>query len=217
MIDIENILKQLANKRPVFHSEADFQHALAWEIQTCYPKANIRIEKPYKFYNKNYYIDLVVETDDVISGIELKYKTQKPKPSDFILNENERFYLKNQRAKSWGRYDFIKDICRLEGFCNHSEVTKTNKKIICYAIFLTNDLSYNKERKSSPVDVAFGIHHGRYLSGELKWSDKASASIMFNRKNPLKLLLEYNLSWQEYSQIENQKFEYLLVKISNLN
>lgn len=49
MIDIEQVLKELAKKRPVFHSEADFQHALAWEIQITYPDANIRLEKPFQF------------------------------------------------------------------------------------------------------------------------------------------------------------------------
>ena len=31
-MNIEEILSCLAEKRPVFHSEADFQHALAWQF-----------------------------------------------------------------------------------------------------------------------------------------------------------------------------------------
>ena len=37
MIQIAQVLSTLAVQRPVFHSEADFQHALAWEIHSCVP------------------------------------------------------------------------------------------------------------------------------------------------------------------------------------
>ena len=42
---IRATLAKLAKKRPVFHSEADFQHALAWELQLDDPTAGIRLEK----------------------------------------------------------------------------------------------------------------------------------------------------------------------------
>ena len=32
MVDIEKLMKELARDRSVFHSEADFQHALGWQI-----------------------------------------------------------------------------------------------------------------------------------------------------------------------------------------
>ena len=37
MIDISNILKSLSNDRPIFHSEADLQSTLAWEIKKRNP------------------------------------------------------------------------------------------------------------------------------------------------------------------------------------
>ena len=33
---------ELAARRPVFHSERDFRHALAWQIQLNYPRASRR-------------------------------------------------------------------------------------------------------------------------------------------------------------------------------
>ena len=30
MIEIADVLNELSERRPVFHSETDFQHALAW-------------------------------------------------------------------------------------------------------------------------------------------------------------------------------------------
>jgi len=32
-LNLEKALELLAQHRPVFHSDADFQHALAWELQ----------------------------------------------------------------------------------------------------------------------------------------------------------------------------------------
>ena len=37
MLDIHQIMADLAKRRPVFHSEADFQHALAWLIHETRP------------------------------------------------------------------------------------------------------------------------------------------------------------------------------------
>lgn len=43
-VDIAAALSALAAQRLVFHSERDFQHALAWQIQLNYPEAQIRLE-----------------------------------------------------------------------------------------------------------------------------------------------------------------------------
>ena len=42
------VLSDLAVRRPGFHSEADFQHELAWAIQTKYAhqKPELRLEYP---------------------------------------------------------------------------------------------------------------------------------------------------------------------------
>ena len=37
MVNIIHVLNQLSKNRKVFHSEADFQHAFAWELQNQYP------------------------------------------------------------------------------------------------------------------------------------------------------------------------------------
>jgi hypothetical protein len=46
---IERVLgavESLRDKRPVFYNEADFQHALAWELQLADPAADLRLEIP---------------------------------------------------------------------------------------------------------------------------------------------------------------------------
>ena len=41
-------MRELAQRRPIFHSEADFQHALAWEIHALHTDCQIRLERPVK-------------------------------------------------------------------------------------------------------------------------------------------------------------------------
>ena len=47
-LDIPEILKALARKRPVFHSVAGFQHALAWQIHEMHPVLHPRLEYPFE-------------------------------------------------------------------------------------------------------------------------------------------------------------------------
>lgn len=42
--DVEQTMARLAARRPIFHSEADFQHAFAWQVQIDHPDARIRLE-----------------------------------------------------------------------------------------------------------------------------------------------------------------------------
>lgn len=41
IFEVAEILSRLAKKRPIFHSEADFQHALAWEVRGMHVDADI--------------------------------------------------------------------------------------------------------------------------------------------------------------------------------
>ena len=44
-MDLDSVLRNLSQKREMFHSEADFQFAIAEEIKNKYPKSNVRLEK----------------------------------------------------------------------------------------------------------------------------------------------------------------------------
>ena len=43
MLDIDGLMASLANRQKVFHSEADFQHALAWQIHEAAPESQVRL------------------------------------------------------------------------------------------------------------------------------------------------------------------------------
>jgi hypothetical protein len=75
VIDVSKILGQLAVERPIFHSEADFQHALAWKLHEVMSEARIRLEyRP--FPGKPLYLDIWMGLQ-FAAAIELKYATRK--------------------------------------------------------------------------------------------------------------------------------------------
>ena len=43
MLNIHLVMQELAKHRPVFHSEADFQFALAWQIRASMPETEVRL------------------------------------------------------------------------------------------------------------------------------------------------------------------------------
>ena len=110
-MDIDAVLTQLKNKRQVFHSEADFQIALAWEFQQQYPDASLRLEYPPPG-DPQKHIDILVRHGDDVYPIELKYKKAKFRA---VVN-GEQYSLTDHSAYEQGQYDFVKDICRLEAF-----------------------------------------------------------------------------------------------------
>ncbi len=211
MIEIADVLNELSKKRPVFHSEADFQHALAWTIHEKYSSLNIRLEKRVVLNNEEIYFDIFTFNDNKTVAIEVKYKTRN---LDTAVN-SEKFDLKNQGAQDQGRYDFIKDISRLE------KALETYHDGTGFAIFLTNDESYWKTptRGVNTADKAFRIHEGVTIQGTLSWKEGTSGGTMSGRSESIILKGGYMLNWNNYSDVEKQngKFRYLLVKIAHGN
>ncbi len=171
MLDIPRVLADLATRRPIFHSEADFQHALAWEIHRLLPNASVRLELPVAHMNKLLHVDVWVVQGDAVLAIELKYKTRA-----FSMSSNgEQFILRNQSAQDLGRYDFIKDIQRLE------RIASARTNVVGYTIMLTNDSAYWASREGySPLDAEFRLYEGRTLHGLMNWGSGASAGTKRN-------------------------------------
>lgn len=108
-INFEDVLAQLAKVWPVFHSEADFQHALAWALHKSLPAANIRLEfKPLP--QEPIYVDIWLVDDARSVALELEYWIRK---IDVSVN-GEQFNLRYNAASDGARYDAWKDAQRLE-------------------------------------------------------------------------------------------------------
>ena len=131
MLDIDNQMVALSKERPVFHSEADFQFAFAWRIKQAMPRWNIRLEfNPVPEEGRTMALDIWIPTAGV--AIELKYPTRR---LDTVVG-GERFALRNHGAQPPNRYDYLRDVQRLE-----REVA-TGRAKRGFAILLTNDHGY---------------------------------------------------------------------------
>ena len=219
MFNIHNMMAELARSRPVFHSEADFQHALAWRIHETVPESQIRLEfKPFPADDRQIYLDIWVPTEGI--ALELKYFTR----SLVTVHKDEFFFLKNQAAEDLGRYDFLKDIHRLEDFLRRREDAKAG-----FSVLLTNNQGYwNLPRDGNPVDAAFRLYEGRTITGELAWSARASQGTTKGRAEPISISNSYNVRWRDYSTLERlglqdsklvtkgiEQFRYLVVEVAS--
>lgn len=196
--EIIELLDDLSKKRPVFHSEADFQHALAWLIHEKYPAISIRLERPFGNVGE---IDILLLRDNSEFLLELKYKTCKT----LIKFNGEQYNLKSHGAQPLGRYDGIKDISRVE-LSERPGAT----------IFLTNESQYWRVSPSGN-GAAFSMQDGRniYSPIKLEWTNTENTnSIGAERINPIELHSNYVFCWRKFSQIDRNIFRYLLIMVN---
>jgi hypothetical protein len=105
--ELETLLAATAAVRPIFHSEADFQHAFAWQLHEAHPDARIRLEtRP----SPGVRLDVLATIDGLRIAFELKYLLR----DITVTIDGELFQLPNGGAQDLRRYDFVKDVARLE-------------------------------------------------------------------------------------------------------
>ena len=196
------LLSELSAARPVFHSEADFQHALAWVLHEA-GATQIRLER--RFDSIGGYLDLLVRLEGKRVGIELKYWTR-------LLDlevAGERFELKQQGANPLSRYDFLKDVSRLEALVG------TGDADLGLAIVLTNDASYWRPGRGGNMDDQLRIHEGVQLRGQLAWAPETNPSTIQGREATFGLRGVYSAAWHGYSSFAGKagEFRYLALEI----
>lgn len=191
-MDIKKVLDELAKRRPVFHSEADCQFELAWEIKSTYDDASIRLEYPYRLLGlgndptrNDKYLDLIVKIDSSKFLIELKYLTRQAE----ISVKDEKFLLRTH-AQNLRSYDVLRDLERLERAC-------AIEACLGYVVVLSNDKYYKQEPENRPDHAEFSIHQGRKIDGTrndgaiLNWQNPARN----DRRGPISLYGTYHFDW----------------------
>lgn len=206
-LDIPNLLTDLAARRPVFHSEADLQHELAWHLREAYPELQVRLEYPLK-RPSNAAIDILIRNGGEEMALELKYLCQRVEH----MVDGEHFALKPQGAQDTRRYDVLKDIMRMEQFlANRSSASAA-------VLVLSNDPSYWKGRKSTGAsDAAFELREGRTVMGILDWADRAGPGTKRGREAAITLKGGYAMNWRDYSRIDGRfgEFRFLYVPVAS--
>lgn len=207
MFDINLIMEKLKKERVCFSSEADFQFAFAWKTKELYNDCKIILEQ-FAIIDDNgkySYIDLVVKYKGNNYPIEFKYLTASL--------EYLHFKLKKQSARDIRSYDVIKDIKRVETYCNQNKLEKG------YVVVITNDSSYWKlYSKANPKTNSYQFNLGekRILTGELNWNKNTGDGTRKGRESSLNILGKYEINWENYSQINssNGTFKYFIIETS---
>lgn len=208
MMDINETLNKLGSRREIFVSEADFQFALAWEIQKELPNAEVRLEYSPNDMEQKIHVDILIKVEEVWFPIELKYFTLDCN----IIVDGEEFSLRKQGAQDVRRYDFLKDIMRIEKLlCSNKRYEKG------YVVLLTNDPNYWDAAKGSNLcDADFRINEGMLKTGELKWADHTGEGTQRGRVESINLKGAYNMNWLDYSKLgekRGEKFKVIIVEI----
>jgi len=206
-LDIPRVLAELARERPVFHSEADFQFALAWHIQRTRPSAAIRLEYKAAYAYRRGYLDLWVREQDAVSAIELKYFMRRLT----VSVDGETYDLVDQGAADIGRYQVLKDLAKVESIVAAQPATRG------YVVALTNNDMYWKvlAQPRTTIDAAFRIHERAVLAGNLAWSSSAGAGTTKGIEAAIQLTNRYQAQWRDYSVVASGprgQFRYLLIE-----
>ena len=207
MLDIPALMAELAGSRPVFHSEADFQMALAWHAKETWKDLAVRLERPVPVAHGRIHADIWVQGNGCQEIIELKYKTAPLSTS--VLGEE--YMLTGHSAHDQGRYDFCKDIERVEDFV-HAGPGRSG-----WAILLTNDGRYwGPPRALATIDAAFLLHDGCRLQGKLDWSDRAAPGSNKGRECSIHIRGPHEPKWADYGlaiSASSGEFKFLAVNV----
>lgn len=205
MLNIHDIMNRLASKQAVFHSRRDLHASLIVQILQGYTGCEVMPEFNHIPDDRT---RLNIWLPSLGTIIRLRYPT-----SEFRMERRgERFGLLHQGANDRGRYEFLRDVQRLERAIN--EVNGARRG---FAVMLTNDhLYWNEGARPGTVDADFRIHEGRKLSGVLAWSDAASAGTKEGMEESISLKGQYEMRWCDYSNLglrQNSRFRYLAVEV----
>lgn len=199
--ELENSLNKLLKSGNTYSCEAQFQFDLAWELRYLLNEkerndVHIFLEYPSAKKDskgKRLYYDIVIEKNNSACVIELKYKTKKLN----VEFNGHTVELTNQAAQDLGRYDYLKDVSRIENFNSLNDET-----LKCgYTIFLTNDNAYWDKGGENCIYKDFALNDGRVIPAnkKLQWAEGTKkTTVGENRLDAITLKGTYQVKWQPY-------------------
>ncbi len=204
------MLAAMRRSRPVFHSEADFQHELAWQAHLLDPLLRVRLEyRPAAELRES--VDVLLFRPDLgrTTALELKYL----KAAWTGTVDGEPYALPNTGAHDIVRYDVIKDVARLERFVEANP--GWNGVMLC----LTNDSLHWRVPQvlRATIADAFRIHEGAQISGERAWDPRAGKGTTQGRTQSLALRGQYRTAWLDYSTVDSTRsgmFRMLVIPVT---
>lgn len=195
----------LSRERPIFHSEADFQFALAWALKSVDPQAHLRLE--YPIGNVRGAVDIVAMSNGRPAyALELKYVKTRTK----MQIGDETYDLPDSLSDSY--YYVCNDLARMERF------VAENPGACAGVLVLSNrPLSWNEWTHQRGCH-AFRISEGRTLSGILDWPrERVRNRLSRDMRDRIELRGSYPLLWRSFGSSDREQtsrsFRYLLIDV----
>ncbi len=190
LMTLHEELITLALRRPLFDSEPEFQHELAWQLQTMGLADKVGLDQPIQSLTELTHVDLLLIQGTERIGIKLMYRKRG---LDLVLPDKQDIPLKEQGAEDLSRYDFWKGVCQIETLINENDLDAG------FSLLLTNNPRYWLKGADGTIDHAFRLHPERApVSGPLSWAKHTDSRTMKNRPN-LRVRNAYPLTWHDYS------------------
>ena len=213
---LQQTLSALAVRRPLFHSEADFQHELAMDLARNHYA--VRLEVPIQLALKNQpvgiQLDLLAinQESGQKTAIELKYITVALDHQ----NNGERFRLSGNWGTNLSLFDTLADLERV------ASVVKAGKADQGFSVLITNaETAWSRDvTHTSIMAREFSIHEGRQLEAgsRLDWSPTTPGVGSVSKKRlapyaPVEIPRSQTCGWADYSQHKGAgcTFRYLLL------
>lgn len=188
MNEFQAALVALARRRPVYHSEADLQHELAWSLRESAVFEEVRLERPYRVADELHRVDIVGRKSGSWFAVEVKYWTARAN----CEHAGEPFELVNRAAHDLGRYDFWRDVGRVE------RLVAAGVVVGGAVLAVTNDQQYQHPGRDGVIDAEFRMPQGRRVTGVLRWAPGAGEGTKRSREEPIRLGGTYQVTWQRW-------------------
>lgn len=158
-------------------------------------------------WNNELRMDVMVRKGKEFLPIELKYKTKSMYKRLFRFGESistEVEVMKNQGAQDIGKYDFWKDVRRIEIVRNRFESINNG-----LAVFVTNDPVYLQSGRETSNHIKFSMTEGRH-GKEKHWIDTRSTCC---KTHPdFEVENDYSIQWNTKT-VEGISMYYTLLTI----
>ena len=200
-----------------YYDHVDMEYYVPANVLINNLPAGLKRDKMYVWKNKkqtsqpkvyqDLYLDIVVQKAGQFAIIELKYPTREIQSMGMSLFDEKLSIpmLKNQGADNIIKYNFWKDVRRIE------LVKSAFQNVIGgFALMITNNPIYQKVHKGHSQKKNFSMENGPHTRDK-HWLTDSNSKI--KKKLPgFELDKEYDIEWKPVS-FAGEKFDYTLIKI----
>lgn len=204
---IHQWMKALTGRRPIFHSEFDFQFALCHVMEEA-GVSRIRLERMVQLAgNPRFEIDIMGYIDDE-TPIALELKYPKKRFAGVVRSDgfDETYNLPSSDAFDVDARGIWKDASRIEELIT-GEIVKAG------ALIALSNYAFWDERthKQGTHAYDFRLWQGREVAAGTVLRFPESAKVATRESSPVQLRYPYRCDWHQYSAPLGSDFRYLVL------